>query len=307
MDQGVNYGFNSQGIDPATFGLPNWADGWHKVVIVGSAAKPQSDPSKGGRLQFKVKCIEGPEAGKEHFVGLNLYHNDPDTKKRAEQEMASICAVTGKPVFQNTAELYNIPFYILAETQTSSPTPQYPNPKPQTNFRGYRDVNGNEPGKSGQGGGQMGGQGGPPANFGGQPAPQFVPGQGGSPQGGQPQFNPGQPQQPAFNPNGNNGQQNGQNFGGQPQFAAQPGAGAPFQPNAATTGFPAGQNGGNAPFPSNGQPGGQQGGQPQQFQPQQFQPQGGQQFQQPQQGGGQPQWNPQGGGQPAQGGGWPGQ
>jgi len=289
MDQGINYGFNSQGIDPATFGLPNWADGWHKVVLIGSAAKPLSDPSKGGRMQFKIKCIEGPEAGKEHFIGLNLYHNDPETRKRAEQEMASICHVTGKHAFQNTAELYNIPFFVLAETQTSAPTPQYPNPKPQTNFRGYRDVNGNEPGKQG---GATGGQpaGGPPANFGA--APQGQPA-GFAPQGGAPGFapggapNPGAPAQ--FQP------------AGQPQQfqPGQPAAAPGFAPQAAPGFAPQGQPGqfqqpGATPgFAPAGAPGAAPGFAPQQGQPNQP--------------GAAPQWGPQGGAPGAAPGGWPGQ
>lgn len=274
MDQGFNWAFNSQGIDPTVSnGVPNWTDGWHKVVIVGSAPQQIKDASKGGRLNIKIKAIEGPDAGKEHFIGLNVFHNDPATKLKAEQEMAAICHVTGRYAFQNPAELYNIPFYVQAQLQTSKPTPDYPTPQPRTNFVGYRDVNGVEPGKNGQA--QMAGgppQGGPPM---GQPQQQFAPQQ-------QQPFNPGQPQQvqqfspapgPApFNPNG-----------APPFNPGQPNAAPGFNPGGPAPAF----NPNPAPAFNPGQP------QQQPFQQQQPAPQ----FQQPQQQQA-PQWSPQGVGAP---------
>lgn len=315
MDNGVNLPFDSSGHDFATFGMPIWTDGWHQVILVGSKPMALSDPSKGGRMLFEIKNIDpaSPDNGKAHAISLNLYHNDPATKKRAEDELASICFVTNTPRFNNTAELYNKPFYVLAQTSVGKPTPAYPNPTPQTNFRGYRNVAGQEPSK--QGGAPAGGQAPQFAPQGQSPqfAPQGAPG-GFAPQGGAPAFQqPGAPQfgapqggpAPSFQ-QPQTFQQPGQPGGfGQPQ---QPGAGAPSFGQPAPTGFAPQQpqnpaNGFQPPqtaqFPSNP-------GQPQQFvpqgQPQQFQQPGQpQQFAQPGQPQQQPQqaWAPQTGGGPA--------
>lgn len=271
MDQGFAWSFNSQGIDPTVSnGVANWTDGWHKVVIVGSAPQAiKSDPTKGGRLNIKIKAVEGPDAGKEHFIGLNVFHTDPATKLKAEQEMAAICHVTGRYAFQNPAELYNIPFYIQAQLRTSKPTPEYPNPQPRTEFVAYRDLNGIEPGKNGQA--QMAGgppQGGPP-----QQQQQFAP------QVQQaPAFNPGQPA-PNFNPNP---------APGPAPFNPNPGP-APFNPGGPAPAFnPAGPAPGPAPFNPNAAPPFNPGQPPQQP----FQQQQAPQYQQPQQLA--PTWSPNG-------------
>lgn len=298
MDDGVNLAFNSVGIDDVTFGLPTFKDGWKMLILTGSSQRALRD-NKGGRLLLNVKCIADPEnggadVGKEHIIGLNMWHNDPDTKDRAVKELATIARCVGRPQFNNTKELYNIPFRALAVTQTSAPSPDYPNPQPQTNWRGYLDQHGNKPNSAGGGG-----------NAGAQGMPDFGNAGGGQPQQGFGGGNPQQQPQGGNQPGGwdNSGQQNqqqgqpqggNQNWGGNGGGAQNSGGGA-GQNFAQNNQFQ--NNGGNAPTPSpsdNGW-GGQQ-GQPQQ------QPQGGQQGNwggQPQ--GGQPQQQPQG--QP-QGGGW---
>jgi len=308
MDQGIVFAFDDSGIDPATFGFPLWDEVWSKVIIVGSTQAALSS-GQGGRMNLRIKCVEGPNMGKEHIIGLNIWHPEEDTKKRAYEELTSITHVTGKHKFNNTGELYNIPFYVLPATSTSKPTQQYPNPTPRTNFRGYRDLNGNEPGKGNTGGGAPAGN---APNFGGG-----APAGGGAPNFGQPQQQQGQPQFGGA-PQGNGGftpQQNapanganGQAWGQGPNGGGAAGA---MTPNASGNQW---NGGGNAQSPFNGQPnpgqpvqggeappwGGTNGGQPMQGQPQQFQQQQPmQQQQQPQQG-----WNPQGApaGQPQQGG-----
>lgn len=164
MSQGVNMPFDATGIDPAVGGsLPVFRDGWKRLIITDSKQAAISG-NKGGRLVLSVKCIGDPDnvdVGKEHMIGLNMWHNVPDTRARAEGEMSAIMHVVGKLRIQNTAELFNIPFWAKAVTSTSSPTPEYPNPQPQTNWRAYRDDAGNEPKAAGAGGGAPANQ--PPA------------------------------------------------------------------------------------------------------------------------------------------------
>jgi hypothetical protein len=286
-DAGIALQFSNQGIDPAVGGggYQLWTDGaWNKVVIHGTGQSAiGGDPKNGGRLILKIKAIEGPDAGKEHAIGLNYWHPEPDPRNRAIQELAAITHVTGVHNFQNTSQLYNIPFWILAKNRTSPPTEKYPNPTPQTNFVGYKDLNGVDPtNKSGGASAPGGGAGGPPASF-AQPqqaqqpnqAPAFNPG---APAGNPAQvYNPGagQPQQtaPAFNPGQPQQAQNPfppQNGGFQPQqqqqpqqqtFAPQQGNGGGW--NAQGTGAP---QGGNAGWPqqNGGAPAGNTGWPPQQ-------------------------------------------
>lgn len=283
MDNGVNMPFNTQGIDPATFGLPTFKDGWKKMIITGSSQKAING-NKGGRLILNLKCVEdsqgdGSDAGKDHLISLNMWHTDSNTADRAKSEMTSICMVVGKGQgFQNTAELYNIPFWAKAVTSTSAPTPEYPNPQPQTNWRGYRDVNGVEPGKPGVGGG---------ANQGGGNMPNFG-NNGQQPNQQQPQ------QQNQFQQQGNNQPQQQNNGGGNGGWGGNQPQQDQNQQQGQNNGGGWGNNGGG-----NNQP--QQNGQNNQQQ----------QFQQPQQQqGGNGQWSPQGGGQQPQqqqnNGGWGG-
>lgn len=304
MDSGINLPFSSVGIDDATFGLPTFADGWKGLIITGSSQKALRDGT-GGRLLLHVKCVMDPanvDTGKEHLISLNIWHSEQATKDRAASELASIIrAIFGMDrQINSTADLYNLPFMANAVTQVPAANPQYPNPQPQTNWRGYATKDGlgvgnvNGPnGKLGAGQGSgMGGAGGPP-NFNQQQQPP----QNGGPQGGQGGWNQPnqnqQPQQPSNNGwNGNNGQ---------PQQPAQQGGGW----GAPQSGAPNGPQGFGAGNPNDAQQNGGQGGwngggAPTQS-PSNNQPQGGG-WGQPQQGQG-----PNGGGAQNNGGGWGGQ
>lgn len=319
QDQGINLPFSSQGIEDPTYGLPVFGDGW-KVLIIEGAQQMALRDNKGGRLLLKVKCVGdlsgSGDQNKNHIISLNLWHNDANVADKAKQELAAIMRAINNGVdmqMGNTRDLYNRPFQSMAQTSTQRPTPEYPNPQPQTNWRGYRPANA-------QGDGPANGQGGQPPQFGAPNQPQ-----GGNPQGGQGGWNqPNQPtqqpqqQQGGWNGNGNTGNDsNGQTGGGWDQGGSNaPSGNGVQQPNSAPgNGGQGGWNGQNAQtgtFPSDpnqqGQNGGNNWGQPQQGQQPQQQPQQqggwGPQGQQPQQG--QPQqqggWNQPQQGQPQQGG-----
>lgn len=263
MDQGITLPFSTQGIEDATFGMPTFKDGWKGLIITGSSQKALTS-GQGGRLLLHVKCTQDPDGGggdvgKNHIISLNLWHPEGDTKQRAEQELASICRVIGVMQFNNTNELYNKLFFAKAVTQTPAPTQQYPNPQPQTNWRGYKDQFGNDPQNAGQnaggapaGFGGGGPQGGPPPNFNQQQPQQQQPQQqqqqgwnpnqqqSGNPQGGGGGWNPNQnPQQQQ--------QQADPNAGGGGAGGWGPQGGGASSPNANPNQF---GNGGNAQSPS---------------------------------------------------------
>ena len=86
MDQGVQLPFSSVGIDDATFGMPTFKDGWKGLIITGSSQRALQSGA-GGRLLLNVKCVMDPDnadVGKEHLIGLNLWHSDKDTADKAD-------------------------------------------------------------------------------------------------------------------------------------------------------------------------------------------------------------------------------
>jgi len=304
LDDMVAFSFNAQQHTPqygGGGGLPAGPNGEpvkYKVVIVNSSQEnvEKNNMVVGGYLALELTPIEGPLQGTKHTDRLNLHHTNPKTVEIANKQLSAYCHVLNKFQFNDTAELHNIPFVVEIGLQKA------PNPNGYTEVKAIFDVNGNEPGKAGNGpqvqqqqpnipnqpaGGvqaQGNGWGGAPQD---QGQPQGGGFGGGQPQGGQPQGG-GWGQQGGAQPDPNAGAQGG-GWGGQPQ-GGQPQGGQP-------------QHGGidnNVAMPGQGQPQGggfpQGGGQPQ------GQPQGGAQGWGGQPQGGQPQGQPQGGGGWQQGG-----
>lgn len=243
---------------------------WYKVIIRKSNIKPASNNPANSMLILSCEIMEGAQKGKFIEWNLNLFHTtSAQAVEIAYKTLSAICYVTGQ--FQVTAQqgpdnatpmLHNIPFYVFAViTQGAN--------GPLNNIRGIKDINGNEPGKTG--GGQMQQPAAPP-NFGpGQPGP-AQPSTMVAPGGWQGQPGPGQ------------GQPQGQQWapqGGQPAAPQSGGWQAGPGPGAAPQGQP--QGGYQQPGPA---PQGQQWGPPQGQQP--AAPQG-------------QQWQPPGQGQPAGG------
>ena len=237
--------FNANNFDP-TQGVGGLPIGRHPVIVESSEVKANK-ANDGGYLQLNLKVIDGPQAGIVGAYRLNLYHSNPQTVEIANRQLSAISHVTGVYMIQDSAQLHNIPFIVEVGPQKNDA--QY------TEVKKVFDINGNEPGKTPQGGGAA-----QPQNNGG--------------------FG-GQQQQP------NNGQQGGQQSAGwqqpggnQTQQPAQGGQGGGWQPPA--------DNGQQQQPPANGGGawGGQQGGaaQPNNAQGGGFQPPAGQQ-QQPAQGG----------------------
>lgn len=154
--QGVQLAFNTQGIEPMSFngGGELWQDGWNKVIIVDSDGKATNANDGSGMLVLTIKCTEGPNVNKTLIIRLNIWHKtSAQAVELATRELTSIMLACGKPVLQaSTAELHNIPFYVL--TQQQERTYQVNNQTrttKQSEVVGYRDINGNEIGKSAAG------------------------------------------------------------------------------------------------------------------------------------------------------------
>lgn len=110
--------------------------GRHQVVIQADEIANTSS-NNGHRLVLSLLAIDGPAKNQVHKHGLNLFHNNPQTRQIAEDELTSICYVVGH--FGNvtdTAVLHNKPFFVEIGLQANSD-------KGYTEVKKVYDVNGN--------------------------------------------------------------------------------------------------------------------------------------------------------------------
>lgn len=237
-------------------------DGWYKVIIRKSNLK-ETAKKDGGYLELQNEVIEGPMTGRIIYWNLNLFNQSQQAVDIAYKQLSAIghCLGIYNVQDQNVPDafvpmLHNNPYFIWAITPTGSNL---------TNVKGCKDINGNDPGKQGQGGGM--------AQPGGMPAgvPQGAPGASWAAPGGQ-----GGTAQPGFGgapggaPGGYTAAPGGAPYGG-PAAPVNQGAQPWQQGGAPQGGAPAGapqgnwQTGGPAPGgPAPGGPTWQQGGAPQQ-------------------------------------------
>ena len=225
--------FNAQQYDP-TQGGGSLPVGRHPVIIESSEVKANK-ANDGGYLQLNLKLIDGPQMGTTGAYRLNLYHSNPQTAEIAHRQLSAICHVIGVFNVQDSQQLHNIPFIAEVGLQKGEEAAQ----KGYTEVKKVFDINGNEPGKAGQGAPAAQPQQQPAAQGGfGQQQPAQQPAaqpQGGGAWGGQPaqQQPQGAPagnapawgQQPAQQPAA---QQPAQQAGGWQQGGGAPAGGAPW-------------------------------------------------------------------------------
>lgn len=146
------YNFNSQQFDPQYGGsgkmLPPCKK--TKVMIVDSRQEPTKD-GRGGYLALDLRVVEGPLAGREQTDRLNLHNVNAQTVEIANKQLSAYCHVTGVYAFTATEQLHNIPFLIDVDWQKGNePSAEKPEGG-YTHVTALYDVNGNPPGKAGQG------------------------------------------------------------------------------------------------------------------------------------------------------------
>ena len=186
--------FNAQQFDP-TQGGGSLPVGRHPVIVESSEVKANK-ANDGGYLQLNLKLIDGPQMGTTGAYRLNLYHSNPQTAEIAHRQLSAICHVIGVFNVQDSQQLHNIPFIAEVGLQKGEEAAQ----KGYTEVKKVFDINGNEPGKAGQGAPAAQPQQQPAAQGGfgqQQPAQQPQQPQGGGAWGQQPA------QQPAAQPQGN--------------------------------------------------------------------------------------------------------
>ncbi len=153
----VQMQFNAQGIEPEFGGFsqdPIWADGWNKVIIVGDRVVELGN-NQGKMLAMEIRSQEGPDAGKTGTVMCSVWHNDPAKRDRAIQQMAAICFAVGRGGYNDTQEIWNLPFWIenkAGRTRKGNDGKEYPT----NSFQNVRNLAGVEPGKVAAQGGAPG-------------------------------------------------------------------------------------------------------------------------------------------------------
>ena len=226
--------FNAQQYDP-TQGGGSLPVGRHPVIIESSEVKANK-ANDGGYLQLNLKLIDGPQMGTTGAYRLNLYHSNPQTAEIAHRQLSAICHVIGVFNVQDSQQLHNIPFIVEVGLQKGEEAAQ----KGYTEVKKVFDINGNEPGKAGQGAPAAQPQQQPAQGGFGQQQPAQQPAA--QPQGDAPAWGGGQPaqQQPQGAPAGNApawgqqpaqqpaAQQPAQQAGGWQQGGAAPAGGAPW-------------------------------------------------------------------------------
>lgn len=232
----MNINFDSRSVAPSQPMEPV-PEGWYPVVIAEEEQKGVANKPQCWFLSLVMEIIDGPAKGRKLFANLNLGNDNMKAVEIAHRELSAICHVTGQFVLSEqtggTAALKGKPFMVKVIVSES-----------RNEIKGYKDMMGNDPGKTGgQGAHAPAAPVAPPAPPAMAPQAPAAPAWGAQPAAPQ---QPQQPQQPAWGAPAQQPQP--QQFAPQqaPQQPAAPAWGAP-QPAQAAPGAPAW--GGGAPAP----------------------------------------------------------
>ena len=87
--------------------------GMHPVVIKKTTLEPTKD-NTGGKMVVTMLAIDGPAKDGTQVLNLNLQNKSAEAVRIANEQLAAICAVIGKPGLQMkaTEEIHDLPFVI---------------------------------------------------------------------------------------------------------------------------------------------------------------------------------------------------
>lgn len=214
--------FDARRVAPSTAPEPV-ETGTYPVIIKAAQEKPTKNQD-GTFVELTLEVMHGPAAGKRIIDRLNLGNKNPQAVEIAYGQLSAICHVTGRMQIQSEQQLVGatMQVYVVKEPRADAPG-QFGNA-----VKGYKDMQGNDPGQAGAHG-NMGGGAPQGQNFGGAP-------QGQQNFGGAPQNDPNAGQN--FGGQNHNNQGGGYNPNGQ---------GGGFDPNAQGGGYNPNQGGGGSP------------------------------------------------------------
>lgn len=139
----VALNFNAAGVKPNT-ALEAIPTGIYPVMITSSEEKP-TKAGTGSYIQIEMTIQGGEFAGRKVFDRLNTRNPNQQAVDIAYATLSAICHVTGRLHIQDTAQLHGVPFQVVV-----SKLPRDDKPDTMTNeVKGYKDINGNDPGFAG--------------------------------------------------------------------------------------------------------------------------------------------------------------
>lgn len=147
----VALNFNASGVKPnaALEALPS---GMYPVMITKSEEKPTRS-GNGSYIEFEMTIQQGEYQGRKVFDRLNIKNPNQQAVDIAYSTLSAICHVTGRLNITATEQLHGVPFVaVVAKVVRSDLPPPAPGEQPQysNEVKGYKDINGNDPGFSGQ-------------------------------------------------------------------------------------------------------------------------------------------------------------
>lgn len=147
---GNSQGFNAAGIKPnaALLAIPS---GQYPVIITKSEEKPTKNGA-GSYIEFEMTIQGGEYAGRKLYDRLNINNPNQTAVDIAYATLSAICHVTGRLQIQDTAQLHGVPFIAVVNKRVRDDLPPPPpgeQPQYSNEVKGYKDINGNDPGFAG--------------------------------------------------------------------------------------------------------------------------------------------------------------
>lgn len=144
--------FNASQVQPnaALEAIPS---GNYPVIITKSEEKPTKS-GQGRYIEFEMTIQGGQFHGRKVFDRLNIHNQNQQAVDIAYSTLSAICHVTGRLDIQATEQLHGVPFTAVVVKKERDDQPGSGN---MTNeVKGYKDINGNDPGFAGNAGAQTG-------------------------------------------------------------------------------------------------------------------------------------------------------
>jgi len=132
--------FNAQEVRPAMSGagkLPISDDAGWPVIITSAEVKSTAANDGSYGLAFNMQITEGPNAGASgsHWINIKLVGKD-QASEIGRSELSALCYVTGQLNLAQTEQLIGKPFRAIVK----------PGKDDKPEVKGFKDVNGNQPG-----------------------------------------------------------------------------------------------------------------------------------------------------------------
>lgn len=147
----VQLSFDAAGITPNSGNPPPIPLAEYNVLISDSNKMDVAGSQDGSAyLQFDLKIIDGPLAGRVQPDRMNLWNANPKTVEIAKERLSAYCHLTGKFKIANTQEYHGIPFRAIIGPQIEKDGPNKGLPSDKySEIKELKTTTGERPGKGG--------------------------------------------------------------------------------------------------------------------------------------------------------------